>query len=99
MKLNDPVEGFDQIQDMVRAGFMVRTRADSDTRQARTNDPTQRDKALASGAQFVSTDYREPNLSFSPYSVQLEQAKVARINPVSGNPTLGTLDLEKKVAP
>ena len=34
-----------------------RTRADADTVQSRKNDVTQRDKALSSGAQFVSTDY------------------------------------------
>ena len=56
MKMNDPVRGFDQIQGLVKAGFLVRTRADADTRQSRANDPTQRDKAFASGAQFVSTD-------------------------------------------
>ena len=57
-KINDPIKDFDRIQRLVREGFLVRTRADADTRQARANDVTQRDKALASGAQFISTDYR-----------------------------------------
>ncbi|HEY2156967.1 MAG TPA: phosphatidylinositol-specific phospholipase C1-like protein, partial [Isosphaeraceae bacterium] len=60
MKRNDPVGDFDDIQALVRDGFLVRTRADADTKQSRTNNGTQRDKALASGAQFVSTDYPEP---------------------------------------
>ena len=99
MKMNDPVRGFDQIQGLVKAGFLVRTRADADTRQSRANDPTQRDKAFASGAQFVSTDYREPNLSFSPYSVCFENGIVARVNPVNGNPLLRGIDLETPQKP
>ena len=71
MKVNDPIKDFDRIQKWVRAGFLVRTRADADTLEARRNDPTRRDKALASGAQFVSTDYPEPRLDFSTYEVRL----------------------------
>ena len=64
-KVNDPIKDFDRIQRLVRDGFLVRTRADTDTRQSRANDGAQRDKALASGAQFVSTDYPEPDRRFS----------------------------------
>ena len=60
-RINDPMGDFDRIQRLVKAGFLVRTRADAGTTQSRKNDPTQRDKALASGAQFVSTDYPEPD--------------------------------------
>ena len=49
-KVNDPIKDFDRIQRLVREGFLVRTRADADTRQSRANDGTQRDKAMASGA-------------------------------------------------
>ena len=48
MKMNDPVRDFDAIQELVKAGFLVRTRADADTRQSRANDGTQLYKALAS---------------------------------------------------
>lgn len=99
MKVNDPVRDFDQIQKLVRNGFLVRTRADADTQQARANDPAQRDKAFASGAQFISTDYREPNLSFSPYCVQFKNGMVARSNPVSGNASLWGIDLENPQKP
>ena len=85
--VNDPVKDFDKIQSLVRAGFLVRTRADADTLQARRNDPTQRDKAFASGAQFISTDFPEPRLEFSPYEVRLPDHIVARANPLIG-PTL-----------
>ncbi len=82
-KINDPLRDFDRIQDLVRKGFLIRTRADADTREARANDGTRRDKALASGAQFVSTDYPEPRLEFSGYQVKLPGKAVARPNPVS----------------
>jgi hypothetical protein len=94
MKMNDPVQDCAQIQALVREGFLVRTRADAETRQARLNDPTQRDKALASGAQYISTDYREPNLAFSTYAVQFDNAIVARSNPINGVPSLAGIDLE-----
>jgi hypothetical protein len=94
MKRNDPIKDFDQIQDLVKAGFLVRTRADEPTEQARGNDARMRDHALASGAQFISTDYREPNLSFSPYCVQLEGAHIARSNPVNGPAKLREKDLD-----
>jgi len=70
--INDPVEHFDRIQRLVRRGFIVRTRADADTAEARTADTTRRDKALASGAQLVSTDYYLPATHFgTDYVVEL----------------------------
>jgi hypothetical protein len=82
-KRNDPVAGFDEIGDLVRSGFLVRTRADASTREARSGDTTRRDRALASGAQFVSTDYPEPDPRFTGYRVTLPGAAEARPNPVS----------------
>ena len=83
-KINDPIKDFERIRQLVREGFLVRTRADADTRQARANDVTQRDKALASGAQYISTDYAEPDRRFSNYSVRFPGGAVARSNPISG---------------
>ena len=98
--INDPIKEFDRIQKLVRDGFLVRTRADADTVQARANDTNQRDKALASGAQFVSTDYPEPDRRLTDYCVQLPGGIVARSNPVIGDPALGRNDLEsRKPAP
>ena len=83
-KRNDPIEQFDEIQELVRAGFLVRTRADANTKQARSGDPTMRDRAIASGAQYVSTDYPEPDPRFTDYRVTLPGGVEARVNPVSG---------------
>ncbi len=84
MKRNDPIGEFDEIQELVRTGFLVRTRADADTAEARANDSRKRARALASGAQFVSTDYPEPDLRFSPYCVRLPGGVIAHSNPVNG---------------
>ncbi len=92
MKVNDPVADFDRIQKLVRDGFLVRTRADADTVQSRENDPSMREKALLSGAQFVSTDYPEPDLRFSTYQVRFEGGAVARSNPVNGPKIDGDLE-------
>jgi hypothetical protein len=86
VKLNDPVGNESLIQDMVAAGYVVRTRADADTIQSRLNDPTQRDAAIASAAQWVSTDYREPDLDFSDYHVELPGGLPGRCNPVNAPP-------------
>jgi hypothetical protein len=94
-KINDPIKDFDRIQKLVRAGFLVRTRADADTRQSRTNDIAQRDKAFASGAQFISTDYAEPDRRFSSYVVRFPGGQVARTNPVSGASGANDVDLER----
>jgi hypothetical protein len=94
-KINDPVQDFAKIQSLVKAGFLVRTRADEDTLEARKNETFRRDQAMASGAQFISTDFPEPNLAFSPYFVRFDGGLVVRANPVNGSRRLNGLDLEK----
>jgi hypothetical protein len=75
------VEG---INGLVKQGYLVRTRSDEGTEQARTNDTTRRDLALRSGAQMISTDYpaSEPS-PWTPYFVGLPGGLVARCNPVT----------------
>jgi hypothetical protein len=65
----------------VRKGFLVRTRADADTVEARANDTSRRDKALVSGAQYVSTDYMRPDTRFGPYQARMPAGVVAACNP------------------
>lgn len=84
-KENDPFRSNPSIAQLVAEGYLVRTRADADTAEARNNDTTRRDQALASGAQFVSTDYREANTDFSDYSVSfpgLPADAAGRCNPI-----------------
>lgn len=84
-KLNDPVAAFDDIQRLVREGFIVRTRADAATEEARRNDTTRRDRAFASGAQIISTDFPEPVEKFSDYSVRFPDGTTIRRNSVNGD--------------
>ncbi|HWD27409.1 MAG TPA: phosphatidylinositol-specific phospholipase C1-like protein [Rhizomicrobium sp.] len=65
----------------VQKGFLVRTRADADTVEARSNDTSRRDKALASGAQYVSTDYMHPDTRFGPYQARMPDGVIAACNP------------------
>jgi hypothetical protein len=77
----------EEIAALVRKGYLVRTRTDADTNQARANDTVRREIALASGAQLLSTDYPESEPSqWTPYSVGLPGGAVARCNPVNGPP-------------
>lgn len=80
--INDPVLDQTRIRNAVIAGLLVRTRADADTFEARRNDTQRRDIAFDSGAQFVSTDYFEPDPRFGPYRVRFEGGVIARCNPV-----------------
>jgi len=95
IKLNDPIGDFDLIQQVVADGFIVRTRSDADTVQARTGDTHMRDAALASGAQWVSTDYPVANRAFGTgYSVQIPGGMPARCNPINAPPSCTPLDIE-----
>jgi hypothetical protein len=95
VKLNDPIADADKIRDLVSRGFLVRTRADGDTVQARTGDTTQREAALASGAQFVSSDYPVPDPDFGTgYFVEIPGGTPARCNPVSAPADCTALDVE-----
>ena len=94
LRVDDPIENYGRIQELVKAGFVVRTRADAGGVQARANDTHRRERAMASGAQFISTDYPEANPAFSPYAVHFEDGIVVRINPVNGDPSLRGVDLE-----
>lgn len=84
MKKNDPVRGFQEIRKLVEEGFVVRTRADANLKEGRANDFTRANKALASGAQYVSTDFPVADGKIGNYAVKLPLGAVARANPVSG---------------
>jgi Phosphoinositide phospholipase C, Ca2+-dependent len=94
MVVNDPLSDAARIRDLVSAGFIVRTRADADTVQARSGDTSMRDAAFASGAQFVSTDYVFPDDPFGTgYIVDLPGDGAARCNPVNAPRRCGRADL------
>lgn len=74
-----------EITELVRKGYLVRTRTDADTVEARKNDTTRRDSAFASGAQMLSTDYpvSEPAGFDGHFVVELSSGTPARCNPVN----------------
>jgi hypothetical protein len=76
--------GAEAIAALVRQGYLVRTQADADTEEARTNDTRRRDTALGSGAQIISTDYPEfEPARWTGYFVALPSGPPARCNPVT----------------
>ena len=81
LTLNEALTDTAHITSDVQLGYLVRTRADADTVEARNNDTTRRDKALASGAQYVSTDYMRPDPRFSGYQARMPEGVIAACNP------------------
>lgn len=81
--LNEPREQAERIQAAVKAGLIVRTRADADTVEARADDRSRQAAAFASGAQYVSTDYMSPDTRFSGYSAALPGGGKARLTPAA----------------
>ena len=78
--VNNPIKDFDYIKELVAKGYLVRTRADAATKEARTNNYEKFEKAKESGAQIISTDYYVPSLLFpSSYKVSFENNKYERI--------------------
>jgi hypothetical protein len=84
----------DVINTLVRAGYLVRTRTDSDTVQARNNDTTRRDAVLGTGAQILSTDYPKGEAAPSGYVVSFPGGALARCNPVVKAPHCIDADLQ-----
>ena len=95
VKVNGPIGNEEYIRGLVEAGFIVRTRTDGDTHEARRGDTTQRDAAIASAAQFVSTDYPVPDPDFGTgYFVEIPGGMPARCNPVNAPPGCTAVDVE-----
>lgn len=94
MVVNNPLVDGARIRRLVGEGFIVRTRADADTVQARTGDTSMRDAAFASGAQYVSSDYVFPDDPFGTgYVVDLPGSGAARCDPVSATRRCALADL------
>lgn len=94
VKVDDPDE--ELIAELVRDDhFIVRTRADAGTVEARANDVARRDLAFRSGAQIVSTDYPIPDPLINPdYVVQIPDGQPGRCNPVQAPADCRPVDVE-----
>ncbi len=82
MIINDPHDP--KIPELVKKGYIIRTRADSDTKEARANDYSTFEAAKASGAQIITTDYYQKSTHFkSDYMVGFDGGnKYFRLNPL-----------------
>lgn len=81
---DDPIHDSASIPELVKKGYIVRTRSDAETVESRNNDTRPRDAALKSGAQIISTDYYKPDLRFSTFEVRWDGKHAGRVNPVTG---------------
>jgi hypothetical protein len=96
IKVNDPLANPATIPALVAQGYLVRTRSDSDTVEARSGSTTARDAAIDSGAQWVSTDYPVPNPDFGTgYFVAIPGGMPARCNPLNAGPACRDDGLER----
>lgn len=92
---DDPVAGEAEIMDLVASGYMIRSRSDANTVEARVSDTRRREVAFASGAQYVSTDYPAPDPVISAeYSAQLPDGTPARCNPLNAPQNCTSHDIE-----
>jgi hypothetical protein len=83
MVMNDPVKDLTKIQELVKRGYIVRTRADADTKEARRNDKSTFEAACQSGAQIITTDYYQPSRHFkSAYKITFADGSFFRENPL-----------------
>lgn len=80
--LNDPIGQQEAIKELVGKGYLVRTRADAETSEARANDTSRMNAAFESGAQLISTDYYRPDSRFDGgYQVIFPDGTYQRENP------------------
>jgi hypothetical protein len=68
---NEPQGKEAEIRDLT-ARYIVRTRSDAGTIEARKNDYQRFQAAMRSGAQIISTDYYRPDKRFSNFFIQLK---------------------------
>lgn len=83
VKRNNSTRDKENIKELVKKGYIIRTRSDSETWEARNNDYTNMNNAFESGAQIISTDFYQPDLRFSTFTVQFPGRVVGRANPVN----------------
>lgn len=84
--LDNAIVRADEIPERVRQGYLVRTRSDIETYEAKTNDMTRAESAFASGAQVVSTDfYKLGNAYDTDYVVRLPGGGDLRCNSVNAH--------------
>lgn len=83
---NNPIEQTDEITKLVQQGFLVRTRADAATREARAGDYTRFEAAKRSGAHVISTDFYLADRRLHPtFRIRFEDQRCVRLNPITSD--------------
>ncbi|WP_143746030.1 Ca2+-dependent phosphoinositide-specific phospholipase C [Epilithonimonas bovis] len=73
-----------EIRKAVKEGYLVRSRSDIETYEAKVNNPARKEAAFRSGAQIISTDFFRPGNTYgTPYFVELPGGETARCNPIN----------------
>ncbi len=88
---DDPIHYRADIARDVRRGFLVRTRADAELQRSKKR----RDAALASGANFISSDFVDPRYNW----LELGGQASARCNPLSASASCSALALSEQDRP
>lgn len=84
MIINDPQKDGKRIKEMVEKGYMVRTRSDANTVEARAENYDRFKAAMLSGAQVITTDYYLPSTYFpSSFRIVFPTGGYIRANPVA----------------
>jgi hypothetical protein len=68
---NDPI-GHEQEIELLTQKYIVRTRSDAGTMEARANDYKRFNAAIKSGAQIISTDYYKPDPRLGSFVIKLK---------------------------
>jgi hypothetical protein len=91
--MDDPVGDFDSIQAAVDAGFIVRTRSDTEKGELRSGNYAQKEAALASGAHLLSTDFPAP-VEGVDYVLEIPGGTPSRCNPLVAPADCTSVDIE-----
>ena len=91
--MNNPIGAQTAIQGVVRAGHMVRTRADADGEESEALDYTKANAGLSSGAHFISTDFPYPATEVE-YGFIIPEGTPSRCNPISAPTNCTSSDIE-----
>ena len=81
--MDNAIIRYKDISEAVKEGYLVRTRSDIETYEAKVNDMRRANAAFESGAQVVSTDFYQPGNAYGTnYVVKLPGSNPARMNPL-----------------
>ncbi|MBD8490805.1 hypothetical protein IFO69_18785 [Echinicola sp. CAU 1574] len=84
--LDNAIVRQEDIKEAVKKGYLVRTRSDIETYEAKVNDMSRANAAFESGGQVVSTDFFRPGNSYgTDYVVKMPNELPMRLNPVNSD--------------